>query len=140
MPLIEIEREWSDRKKQVEFPLFPSYVFVRFHLLDLPMVVRTAGLIEVVRVNGYPTPIREREMESVRALVEGAQRVGVQPEPHHHLVKGVEVEVLMGPFQGLQGVLTEVRGKTRIVVRLEAIRQAVSVEMEHHFVRPVPTS
>lgn len=140
LPLVELEREWSDRKKQVAFPLFPSYVFARFSLSNMPMVVRTPGLIEVVRINGYPTPIRDKEIESVRALIEGARRVGVEPEPHHHLVKGTEVEVLEGPFRGLQGILTEVRGKTRIVVRLEAIRQAVSVEMEHHFVRPLPTN
>jgi transcription antitermination factor NusG len=52
-------------------------------------------------------------------------------------VAGQEVRVIQGPFEGLQGILTEVRGKTRIVVRLEAIRQAVSVEMSSHFVLPV---
>jgi transcription antitermination factor NusG len=52
-------------------------------------------------------------------------------------VAGQEVRVIQGPFEGLRGILTEVRGKTRIVVRLEAIRQAVSVEMSSRFVLPV---
>jgi transcription antitermination factor NusG len=99
--------------------------------------VRTPNLIEVVRVNGSPTPIREREIESIRSLVHGAQDAGEEPAPHEYLVAGQEVRVIQGPFQGLQGILTEVRGKTRIVVRLEAIRQAVSVEMSSRFVLPV---
>jgi hypothetical protein len=44
---------------------------------------------------------------------------------------------MQGPFKDMVGILTEVRGKTKIVVRLTAIRQAVSVEMASGFVLPV---
>ncbi|HYO47389.1 MAG TPA: UpxY family transcription antiterminator [Gemmatimonadota bacterium] len=137
VPLIERLRKWSDRSKQVTFPLFPGYVFARFSLSSLPEIVRTPNLIEVVRVNGSPTPIRESEIESIRSLVLGAHRIGEEPSAHDYLVSGQEVRVIQGPFEGLRGILTQVRGKTRIVVRLEAIRQAVSVEMASHFVLPV---
>jgi transcription antitermination factor NusG len=99
--------------------------------------VRTPNLIEVVRTNGSPTPVRETEIESIRALVLGAHRIGEEPSAHDYLVRGQEVRVTEGPFAGLRGILTEVRGKSRIVVRLEAIRQAVSVEMASRFVSPV---
>lgn len=137
VPLIERLRKWSDRSKQVTFPLFPGYVFARFSLSSLLEIVRTPNLIEVVRVNGSPTPIREEEIESIRSLVNGASGIGEEPSAHVYLVSGQEVRVIQGPFEGLRGILTEVRGKTRIVVRLEAIRQAVSVEMASHFVLPV---
>lgn len=138
VPLIERMMQWSDRSKRVTFPLFPGYVFARFELSSMADIVRTPNLIEVVRVNGSPTPIRESEIESVRSLVQGAQATGEEPSTHHYLVAGQEVRVIQGPFEGLRGILTEVRGKTRIVVRLEAIRQAVSVEMSSRFVLPVP--
>ena len=138
VPLVERLRQWSDRPKQVKFPLFPGYVFARFSLETLPRIVRTPNLIEVVRIDGSPTAIRDEEIEAVRALVDGAQRAGAEPAAHEYLVRGQVVQVLQGPFQGLRGLLTEVRGKARIVVRLEAIRQAVSVEMESRFVQPVP--
>jgi transcription antitermination factor NusG len=137
VPLIERLRKWSDRSKQVTFPLFPGYVFARFSLSALPEIVRTPNLIEVVRVNGSPTPIREVEIESIRALVHGAGAIGEEPSVQDYLVSGQEVRVIQGPFEGLRGILTEVRGKTRIVVRLEAIRQAVSVEMASRFVLPI---
>lgn len=138
VPLIERTRQWSDRSKRVAFPLFPGYVFARFSLSSLPEIVRTPSLIEVVRVDGAPSPVREAEIESVRALVDGAQRIGDEPETHEYLTRGQDVRVVRGPFEGLRGILTEVRGKTRIVVRLEAIRQAVSVEMDSRFVAPIP--
>lgn len=137
LPLVERTRQWSDRSKQVAFPLFPGYVFARFSLSSMSEIVRTPNLIEVVRVNGSPTPIREAVIESIRALVQGAQAIGEEPTTHDYLVRGQEVRVVQGPFEGLRGILTEVRGRTRIVVRLEAIRQAVSVEMASRFVLPV---
>lgn len=137
VPLVERTRKWSDRSKQVTFPLFPGYVFARFSLSSMSEIVRTPNLIEVVRVNGSPTPIREAVIESIRALVHGAHTVGEEPTTHDYLVRGQEVRVVQGPFEGLRGILTEVRGKTRIVIRLEAIRQAVSVEMTSRFVLPV---
>ena len=75
-------------------------------------------------------------IDSIRALVEGAQRIGDESEAHEYLTRGQDVRVVRGPFEGLRGILTEVRGKTRIVVRLDAIRQAVSVEMDSRFVVP----
>lgn len=138
VPLIERTQQWSDRSKRVQFPLFPGYVFARFSLASLPEIVRTPSLIEVVRVDGAPSPVKETEIASVRALVDGAQKLGDEPEPHEYWSRGQDVRVVRGPFEGLQGILTEVRGRTRIVVRLEAIRQAVSVEMDSRFVAPVP--
>ena len=138
LPLVERLRTWSDRSKWVPFPLFPGYVFARSTLASLPEVVRTPSLIEIVRVNGAPTPIRESEIESIRSLVQGSAAIGEEPAAHEYLVHGQEVRVIQGPFQGMQGILTEVRGRTRIVVRLAAIRQAVSVEMAANCVQPVP--
>lgn len=137
LPLVERLRAWSDRSKRVQFPLFPGYVFARSTRAALPDIVRTPSLIEIVRVNGAATPIREAEIESIRALVLGSGSIGEEPMAHEYLIHGQEVRVVQGPFQGMQGILTEVRGRTRIVVRLAAIRQAVSVEMAANFVQPV---
>lgn len=136
-PLLERTRQWSDREKRVSFPLFPGYVFARFSLTRLFEIVQTPGLVNVVRVNGYPTPVRESELESIRALVEGSSLSGVEPsvcDPLHH---GQQVEVIEGPFRGLSGIFVEVRGKARVVVQITAIRQAVSVEIDRRLVRPL---
>ena len=69
LPLIELERKWKDRSKKVPFPLFPSYVFARFQLGDIHRVLKIPGVASVLRPNGYATPIREEEIESVRCLV-----------------------------------------------------------------------
>ena len=137
LPLLVRESQWADRRKRVAFPLFPGYLFARFPLTALHGVLRTSGLATVVRLNGHPTPLREAEIASVRALVEGANATGVLPSPSDYLAVGQEVVVVEGPFQGMRGRLVEERGRVRVVVRLAAVRQAVSVEMARRYLQPV---
>lgn len=136
LPLIERVRRWADRTKRVAFPLFPGYVFVRFKLTDMSSILRAPGVVTVVRNAGYPTPIRDDELKSVRILAEGVSTSGVLPSPAEFLDVGQKVVVTEGPFKGMCGVLIEVRGRTRVVVRLAAIRQAVGVEVPRGVLRP----
>lgn len=129
-------RQWSDRKKSVEFALFPGYMFSRFEPTRLADVLRTPGLVDVVRVAGRPAPVSEEELNSVRALLRGARRAGIKPHPAHFLEPGQSVRVVSGPFSGMRGTLTEKRGRSHVVVRLRTLRQAVAVEMDRrHLVR-----
>lgn len=135
LPLVEVERQWADRKKRVGFPLFPGYVFIRFRLGDIYQVLRTPGVSTILRPNGYPTPVREDELESVRRLVNGVKESGTVPSPVDFLEPGEEVVVVSGPFDGMRGVLIEDRGRTRVAVRITALKQATSVEVARDLVR-----
>jgi transcription antitermination factor NusG len=130
LPLVESERKWADRKKLVELPLFPSYVFARFTLRQIHAVLSTPGLATVLRPNGYPTPVRDEEIESVRCMLRGVSETGELPEPVDFLTPGTRVIVESGPFKGMFGVLIERRGKTRVAVRITALKQATSVVVE----------
>ncbi|MBI4539304.1 MAG: UpxY family transcription antiterminator [Gemmatimonadetes bacterium] len=137
LPLVEQLRQWADRRKRVSLPLFPGYVFVRFKLTEVSAVLRAPGMVAVVRNGGHPAPVRDEELESVRILAEGASRAGVLPSLTDFLDIGQEVAVVDGPFQGMRGVLVEVRGRSRVVVQLSAIRQAASVALPRKVLRPV---
>jgi len=135
LPLLAQERQWADRVKTVEVPLFPGYVFARFDLTRLHDVLVTPGLATVVRLDGHPTPVRQEELDAIRRLVAGANESGVYPTAADYLEPGQAVVVESGPFEGMRGVLAEERGAARVIVRLSAIRQAVSVEMDRGLLR-----
>ncbi len=137
LPLVERERQWADRKKRVEFPLFPGYTFARFGLEQFLEVVRTPGLVEVVGGRKRPTPIREEELEAVQRFAQGIEEWGRTPEPADWLEPGTPVLVTEGPFKGMRGFLVEVRGRSRVVVKLSAVRLAVGVELEGAALRRV---
>ena len=129
LPLVERERQWADRKKRVAFPLFPGYTFARFCLGDFGDVVRTVGLVAVLGGRTGPIPVREEELETVRRFAGGIEATGQLPEALDWLEPGTPVQVIEGPFRGMRGFLVEVRGRTRVAVRLSAIRMVMSVEL-----------
>ena len=136
LPLIEQERQWADRKKRVAFPLFPGYTFARFDLSGIHQILKTPGVVTVVRTDGYPAPLRDDELESVRLLAQAANETGVVPSPVEFFEPGEEVIVISGPFEGMVGVLIETRGASRVAVRLSAIQQAMAVELDPAVLRP----
>jgi len=135
VPLLERERQWSDRKKRVGFPLFAGYVFAQFSLASLHEVLSTPGIVTVVRQGGSPARVRSEELESVRVLVQCVNAGNAPPEPAEFLETGQEVIVSHGPFSGIRGVLVEDRGRTRVVIRLTALRRALSVELPREILR-----
>ena len=66
LPKYKSVREWSDRKKEVEQPLFPGYLFCRFDYTQRRPVVVTPGVLQVVGCGRTPTPIEDREMEAIQ--------------------------------------------------------------------------
>ena len=81
LPTVEREQRWADRRKRVTFLLFPGYVFVRFRRERISSVLSTPGLVDVVRHNGEPAPVRDDELQVVRTLVEGIRLTGEIPSP-----------------------------------------------------------
>lgn len=70
-------------------------------------------------------------------MVAGLNEMGVLPEPTDFLEVGDPVVVNSGPFEGMRGVLIERRGRVRIAVRIDALRQATSVEVDRGMVKAV---
>ena len=133
LPLVPRQRQWHDRKKVVHFPLFPSYVFVRTPLRDVTGVLGTPGVSTVVRFNGRPVSIPDEEIANVRRLtlaLARANQVGVEAGPT--VDEGERIRVGSGPFEGIEGIVLELRGRDRAVIQvgLRTIRLGIKVEVE----------
>ena len=137
LPLVQQVRQWSDRKKAVQFPLFPSYVFGRFTLSEVHAVLTTPGVSTIVRANGYPTPIPERDLENVKTFVSALAESGLDPDPRPFLAEGQWVRVLEGPFEGVEGVVVERRGRKRVLVGLAAIGQGLEIDIDTRLLKPI---
>ena len=126
LPTVTKWRRWKDRKKQVEFPLFPGYCFARFHLDSRVTVLKRRGLASIVSVAGVPAQIPDSEIESIRQLVESDMKY----DPCPMIDVGMMVEVVHGPLQGVVGRLVGKGPRARLVLSVEMISQAVSVEVD----------
>lgn len=132
LPLYEAVHRWKDRRKLVQLPLFPGYVFVRIPLRNRLDVLCLPGVVRLVGFNGAPTPLPEQEVEGLRrALTEG-----VRAEPHPYLRVGRRVRITGGPLVGREGILKRWKGALRVVLSLELIQRSILVDIEALFVEP----
>jgi transcription antitermination factor NusG len=137
LPLMPRVSEWKDRKKVVEWPLFPSYVFGRFSQADMTRVLSTPGVAALVRSNGRPAPIADDELRNVRRLVQVLSTGAVEPQHRPYIAEGEWVEVTGGPFQGLRGVVVQQRNRRRVLIGIKAIGQGLEVDIDTKALRPV---
>jgi len=137
LPLIQQIRQWSDRKKVVQFPLFPSYVFGRFTLREVHAVLTTPGVSTIVRASGYPTPIPDADLDNVKRFADALAESGIEPETRPFLTEGQWVKVLEGPFEGVEGVVVERRGRKRVLVGLAAIGQGLEIDIDTRLLRAI---
>ena len=126
LPLIPRLRYWKDRRKIVAMPLFPGYIFVHIKLADEVNVVSIDGVAWLISFLNKPAPIPESQITDVKKLLIYPERV----ENIDYIKDGCMVEIIYGPFIGIQGKLVEHRGKRRLVVGIDLINQALSVEVE----------
>ena len=133
LPMIEEIRVWSDRKKRILMPLFRGYLFVRTDLHNHVTILETDGVVHLVGIRGRPSRIPDEQIAWIKIVVGQPQRVKREPT----LAAGERVRVVVGPFSGVEGVISKVRGNARLVINLDAIAQAISVDVDPGFVKPV---
>lgn len=77
-PLNRVEKQWSDRVKVVEEPLFKSYVFVHVHPKDQTQVRMVTGVLNYVYWLGKPAIIKDKEIEDIRRFMNEYQDVKLE--------------------------------------------------------------
>ena len=127
LPTITRWSRWKDRKKKIDWPLFPGYCFARFDPADALPVLKCTGVVNIVSFEGKPAPIPAIELDSIRLLV-GSD---LQFDPCPMIREGMMVEVVHGPLRGVVGrLMRKDAPKARLVLSVDLIGQAVSVEVD----------
>jgi len=124
LPLVKTLKQWSDRKKMVEEPLFRSYLFVNITGKEYYNVLNTPGVARYITFEGKAVPIPQQQINAVKYFLETeipAEEGLTGFEP------GTLVEVTHGSLMGLQGTLIEERGKHRVKVGIEAIGKSIAI-------------
>lgn len=125
LPLYTTVRRRTDRRVVLNLPLFPGYLFVHMNLADRQRVLEVPRVVRIVGTSHSPSALSEQEIESLQL---GLSRDG-RAEPYKYLVKGSRVRVVRGPFAGSTGILLRRKHGFRVVISLEVIRQAFTIEV-----------
>lgn len=126
LPTYRSKRQWSDRVKELDLPLFPGYVFCQFRSSDPWPVLNSPGVVHIVSAGTRPVPVDDREIESVRKVCSA----DVKASPSPPIAPGQRLVIVRGPLKGAEGTLVRAKDQCRLVVSISLLQRAVTAELE----------
>jgi transcription antitermination factor NusG len=133
LPFYRCRQRWSDRQQEVDFPLFPGYLFCRMNPQNRLPLLTIPGVVHIVGIGKTPVPVDDGEILAIQAAVQS----GLTAEPWPFLQVGDRVRVETGPLTGLEGILVRADKQHRIVLSVTLLRRSVAVTIERDCVRPL---
>jgi transcription antitermination factor NusG len=134
LPLQKTFRVWSDRKKLVEKPLIPSYLFVRIFAKNFHHVYKLQGVVKFISFEGKPVSIPNNQIDNLKLLVNSDAKIELSSE---NFAKGDNVEVISGSLVGLTGELIKIGNKNRVVIRIDRLDQNLLLKIPKAFLRKI---
>jgi len=137
LPSFQEIHQWRDRKKVVDVPVFPGYLFVRFadSSASRLAVSRTEGAVRILGAGERIEVVPDEEIEGLRLLLSSSARCMAHPL----LQEGSWVRVKRGALKNLEGLLVRVKNQTRLVLSVTLLSRSVSTEVEARdveYIRP----
>jgi transcription termination/antitermination protein NusG len=128
LPIVTRLHAWSDRRKKIDLPLFPNYVFVHIHpsAESRVGVLQVPGVVQFVGCGKQIVPIPPEQIENIRTLL--ANKIALDPYPFLKL--GQRVRIRGGALDGVEGVLVRRNGTRRLIISVDSLERSLSMCVE----------
>lgn len=126
LPMRNVVNRWKDRKKQIQIPLFPGYLFIHAGREDIYRSLNIRGVVRILGDSNGPKSIPLTQIEGIKKILEN----GMEFNTHPIINVGKEVVVNHGPLEGFRGKVIEKRGSYKLIISLDLIKRSVSVEVD----------
>ena len=133
LPKITTRKKWKDRTKAVSEPLFRSYIFAHVDERERVEVLQMKGIVKSLAFGGKVAEMTAEEIEQLKITQQDTEKLGLLAEWMPAV--GNHVLVTEGPMKGLKGEVLQQRGQSYVVIRIEALRQAVKVNVPHAWIQ-----
>ena len=134
LPLKKEWKQWSDRKKLVEEPLFKSYLFVRISNKEHAEVLMTQGISRFLYFSGKIAVMPDKQMEDLKQLMASGEELELI---EHEIAPGEKVLVNAGPFKGMVAELVAINNKKSLVLKLENLGYALEIKTSMAYIKPL---
>lgn len=124
LPLQESYRRYHNRVLTFTKPLFSGYLFCCCDTGGKRQLYQLGHICKFIEAKDQETFIEEL------SRIYNLRQKGAQLLPHTYLQRGKRVRILRGPFAGFEGKISHRKGKYRLVLNIDLIRQAVAMEID----------
>lgn len=129
LPMHKVLRQWSDRKKKVEVPLFNSYIFVNELDFNIPFILKIPGVAWNIRSNGKPAVLRLDELALINRFISTGLTLEASDLDRNTLKNGDKAKIIDGPLTGVVGVISGEPNNEKFNVLIEGIAQVIRVQI-----------
>jgi transcriptional antiterminator RfaH len=127
LPITKTLRTWCDRKRFIEMPLFPSYVFVQLqNMLEYSNGLDIEGALHYVRFGKEVVTVSESIIHNIQMVVEQGKDIEVSAE---YFKPGQQLSIQRGPLTGLSCEMVRVDGRQKILVRVNLLQRNLLMTM-----------
>lgn len=130
LPLREETKIYQRRRVTVHKPVFPGYIFLRFMPEERETVLKSRQVVRILTVENQDRLVRELNQVKLALSVDPTLDARAAFEA------GKRVLIRSGPFQGVEGVVQTVKGKTKVLLNVEMIGQALALEVGVEMLEP----
>ena len=138
LPMVTVVKQWSDRRKKVEEPLFKSYVFVCSNDKEYISILNVYGVVKFVTFEKKAVIVPENQILAIKKFVSDYEH-GEEYKMNNDedLKVGQMVRIINGPMKGLTGRLQQIQNKRHLIVYLEVVGQSIPVHIPRAKIEPV---
>lgn len=126
LPIQKVLKQWSDRKKWVEEPLFRSYIFVKIELDNYYKVLQIPNAVKYICFEGKAVIVPQPQIEAIKYFLNEKDPENLELQ---NWTKGKKVEIMSGSLVGLIGELVDVKGKNRVSIEIEAVNRTILLQI-----------
>jgi transcription antitermination factor NusG len=131
LPMIIRPQKNRVRLRMALVPLFNGYLFFQGDGLERYAALKTGRVAQAIAVTDQST--LHEELRNIALALLAQEKV----ELCQYLHKGQRARILYGPLTGIEGVVENGKGKARLILRVQAINQAVRIEIDLDQVQPL---
>ena len=125
LPLITTIRQWSDRKKKIQIPMFSGYLFIHGTEKErVEAISNTLGALRYIFYDNRPAVVSDVELNNIKLSLQAPERVSIE---NKNVGKGDLVKVTSGVFRGMEGVISEIRGKYQLTLNLTELSVSMNI-------------
>ncbi len=132
-PKIRFKKYKEGKFVHVVEPMFPGYIFVKFHPVEeFRLVKYTRGIRTIVNFNGKIIPLQDEMIAYIKSRLDDGDVATIQKK---ELQKGEKVVIQEGPFKGFSGIFEkELDGKERVAILLDGVNYCARMEIDRELV------
>ena len=124
-PIVKEVRQWTDRKKTVEVPLFSSYLFVHLAPKERELVYAAPGVVRYLFWLNRPAIVKDQEIETLKSWLSGE----VLAAKVQTLKAGDCLSISQGPFKGKDGVIQNINAnRVQLVLKELGIKVSITTK------------